>query len=310
MPTRSLLNLALLLAAIALALVAYFRPGLRPSGAPVPILSGLTPEPVDRVVVERVSREPLRFNKRDGRWFLTTKDRELPAADFQLRALLRLLQATALHHYRAGSVDLASLGLKPPRARVLMDGTNIDFGDTEALEQQRYVQVGDTVYLIDDQYQHLIDADWPNFVSRQLLQGRGAITRIELPGMTLAYRADGHWQIDPTQEGVSASAIQTFIENWQNATALVTRRYEGAETGEAITVHTRESKQPLVLRIVSRKPDLILARTDWGIQYQIPLSEEDSLFSLPRPAPEPSTGTAGDTAEAEGQSPAKPGPIP
>jgi hypothetical protein len=286
MSTRTLLNLVLLLAALGLALVAWFKPGVKPVEEPRPITTGLAPEQAGHITVVRLTRDPLTFSKRDGRWFLLADNRELPAADFQVRALLRLLDTTATRHYPAGSLDLASLGLKPPQAHVTLDEVNFSFGATDALKSQRYVQVGDTVFLIDDQYQHLLNADWPNFVSRQMLEGRGAITRLELPDMTLAYADDGHWQLDPGQEGVSTDALQTLIENWQNATALLTRRYVDGTGGDTVTVHTRGSDEPLVLRIVARSPDLILARPDWGIQYQLPGSEADSLFSLPQPAPE------------------------
>jgi len=296
MSTRTLLNLVLLLAAFGLALVAWFRPGVKPVEETRPITTGLAPEQVDHLTVERLTRDPLRFSKRDGRWFLLADNRELPAADFQVRALLRLLQTTATRHYPAGSLDLASLGLKPPQAHVTMDDVNFGFGATDALKSQRYVQVGDTVYLIDDQYQHLLNADWPNFVSRQILDGRGAITRLELPDMTLAYADDGHWRLDPEQESVGVDALQTLIDNWQNATALMTRRYADGTGSETVTVHTRGSDEPLVLRIVSRSPDLVLARPDWGVQYLLPGSEADSLLALPQPAPESAAGSAGNAA--------------
>jgi len=299
MASRTLLNIVLLLAVLGLALVAWFRPGVKPVDTPRPITSRLTPEQTGSITVERLTRDPLKFSRRDGRWFLLAENRELPAADFQVQALLRLLEATATRHYPAGSLDLAALGLQPSQARVAMDDVDIRFGITDALQNQRYVQVGDTVYLIDDQYQHLLNAAWPNFVSRQILEARGAITRLELPEMTLAYTEDGHWQLDPGQEGVSADALQTLIENWQNATALLTRRGDDSTTGETVTVYTRDTTLPIVLRIVARAPDLILARPDWGIQYQLPGAEADSLFTLPQPAPE-SAGepSGGDTPEA------------
>ncbi len=303
MSTRTLLNLVLLLAALGLALVAYFKPGVKPVDAPLPIITGLAPEQAGSITVERLNRDPLTFSKHDGRWFLLADNRELPAADFQVRALLRLLETTATHHYPAGSLDLASLGLQPPQARVVMDGVDFRFGTTDALENRRYVQVGDSVYLIDDQYQHLLNADWPNFVSRQMLEGRGAITRLELPDMTLTYSDDAHWRLDPAKEGVGADALQTLVENWQNATALLTRHYEDGAAGETVTVHTRGSDEPLVLRIVARTPDLILARPDWGIQYQLPGSEADSLFTLPPPAPEPAAESPGGTAAPEAHLP-------
>jgi hypothetical protein len=306
MSTRALLNLVLLLAALGLALVAYFKPGVQPVDAPLPIITGLAPGEAGSITVERLNRDPLTFSKRDGRWFLLADKRELPAADFQVQALLRLLEASATHHYPAGSLDLASLGLKPPQARVVMDGVDFRFGSTEALENRRYVQVADTVYLIDDQYQHLLNADWPNFVSRQMLEGRGAITRLELPDMTLTYSDDAHWRLDPAKEGVGADALQTLVENWQNATALLTRRYEGGAAGETVTVETRGNDEPLVLRIVARTPDLVLARPDWGIQYQLPGSEADSLFTLLPPAPEPAAESAGEAATPETPPPVEP----
>ena len=303
MSTRTLLNLVLFLAVLGLALVAWFKPGVKPVDAPRPITTGLTPEQTGNLTVERLTRDPLRFSRRDGRWFLLADNRELPAADFQVRALLRLLEATATRYYPAGSLDLASLGLQPPLARVAMDDIDIRFGATDALKKQRYVQVGGTVYLIDDQYQHLLNAAWPNFVSRQILEGRGAITRLELPDMTLAYNDDSHWQLDPEQQGVGADALQTLIENWQNATALLTRRDDDSATGETVTVYTRDSTQPIVMRIVTRTPDLILARPDWGIQYLLPGSEADSLLTLPQPAPESAAEATGDADASAAQSP-------
>lgn len=299
MSTRALVNLVLLLAILGLALLAWFKPGLKPGETPQPIVSGLAPEQVERISVERLSREPLTFLKHDRHWFLRVNDRELPAAEFQVNALLRLLEARSTRRYPAASLDLGSLGLEPPGARVTMNDTEFRFGTTEALNHRRYVQVGDSVYLIDDQYQHLLNADWSNFVSRQLLEGRSAITRIELPGLIVTYTKDSHWRIDPEPPNVSADAVQTFIENWQTATALFTQRYAGepndVQDGNTVTIRTRDSDQPLVLRIVSRSPDLVLARPDWGIQYQLPGSEVDRLFTLPPPAPEPAAAPASQT---------------
>jgi len=310
MSQRTLLNLVLFLALLGLALVAWFKPGVKPVDAPRPITSGLTPEQTGNITIKRLTRDPLTFSRRDGRWFLLADDRKLPAADFQVRALLRLLEATATRHYPAGSLELASLGLKPPRAQVTMDNVDFRFGITDALKNQRYVQVGDTVYLIDDQYQHLLNADWPNFVSRQMLDGRGAITRLELPDMTLAYDDNDHWRLDPLQEDVSADALQTLIENWQHATALLTRRDDDGATGETVTVYTRDNTRPILLRIVDRTPDLILARPDWGIQYQLPGTEADSLLTLPQPAPESDAEPTGDADASAPQPPTEPATAP
>ena len=281
MSTRTLLNLGLAVLAVALVLVVVYRPGLEPGAAPQAIITDLAHGEVVSITVTRESPEQLTFTKQDGRWHLFTGERELPAAEFQVNALLRLLQATAENYYPAASLDLAQLGLEPPQATVSFNDMQIRFGVTEALEDRRYVQVDDTVYLINDQYQHLLTSEPHNFIMRTLLAERGAIARLELPGMTLSQSGAAHWQLDPANDSVSADALQQLIDNWKNASALYVSAYDGAETTERVTIHTTGQPEPLVLQVVSHAPDLILARPDWGIKYHLTTGLEGSLFALP-----------------------------
>ncbi|MDH3900119.1 MAG: DUF4340 domain-containing protein, partial [Gammaproteobacteria bacterium] len=175
MSTRTLLNLGLAALVLALVLVVVYRPGLGPGAVPQAIITGLARGEVVSITVTRESPEQLTFTKQAGRWYLFTGERELPAAEFQVNALLRLLQATAENYYSAASLDRPQLGLEPPQATVRFNDMQVRFGATEALEGRRYVQVNDTVYLIDDQYQHLITAEPTNFIARTLLAERGAI---------------------------------------------------------------------------------------------------------------------------------------
>jgi hypothetical protein len=286
MGPRNLLNLGLVALVVALLLVAYFRPGLEPEAGAQPITVQPDPATVTTLHIERDTRAPLSFSKDGDDWYLVTAERRLPAADFQVHALLRLLKATSLRSYPAGTLDLAALGLEPPRATLRIDALSIQFGATDALEQRRYVRIADTVHLIDDRYQHLINGDWAGFVSGKLLAGRGPITRLELPGMTLAYNEEAHWQPEPAQPDVSADELQALIDKWQAATALYVQAYNGPASAEYATLHTRDSDEPLRLQIVSKAPDLILARPDWGIQSHLSSGMEAGLFTLPEKAPE------------------------
>lgn len=287
MSTRTLLNLGLAVLALALVLVVIYRPGLELEAIPQAIIKGLAPDEVVSITVIREIPEQLTFTRKAERWYLFTGERELPAAEFQLNALLRLLQATAENHYPAASLDRGQLGLEPPQATLRFNDLEVRFGSTEALGQRRYVQVNDTVYLINDQYQHLITSEPYHFIARKLLVDRGAITRLELPGMTLSQSEDPHWQLDPVDDEVSADALQQLIDNWKNASALYVSRYDDAEATERVTIHTTGQPEPLVLQVVSHAPELILARPDWGIKYHLTTGLEGSLFALPGPDPEP-----------------------
>ena len=284
MTSRSLLNLGLVALVVALLLVAYFRPGLKPEPEAQPISTQLNPTAATTIEVERQNRAPLVFSRTQGQWYLATTAGQLPAADFQVRALLRLPEATSLRSYPAASLEPAALGLDPPRASVRIDTLTIHFGTTDALERKRYVRIDDAVHLIDDHYQHLINAEWANFVSPRLLVNRGSITRLELPEMTLAYDDDRHWLVDPEQATASADALQGLIDRWQTASALYVQGYNDSESAEYVTLYTDTGEEPLRLQVVSRAPDLILARREWGIQYHLASAMQDNLFTLSEPA--------------------------
>jgi len=289
MSARTLLNLGLAVLAVALVLVVIYRPGLKPEAIPQPIITGLAPDSVVSITVTREPRAQLTFTRQADHWYLFTGEHELPAAEFQINALLRLLQSTTDSRYPAASLDLVQLGLEPPLAKVIFNEQEIRFGATEALQQRRYLQINDSVYLIADQYQHLVNAEPTNFVARELLAERGAITRLELPALTLSQSAGTNWQLDPADDSAGADALQQLIDSWQNASALYVSGYDGAETTEQVTIHTTGQTEPLVLQVISHAPDLILARTDWGIRYHLASGLEGSLFALPEADTESAT---------------------
>ena len=302
MTSRTLLNLAMAIVAIALVLVVVYRPGIEPDPVPQRMTSALEPAAAISITVRRDLRPPLTLTRQADDWFVFTGEREVPAAGFQVNALLRLLTATAAQHYTADTLDMAALGLEPPQATVSIDDLEFRFGATEALENRRYVQHGDTVYLLEDQYQHLVNADWASFVNRRLIGKDDAITRLQLPDMTLQHTAGETWQVEPAQD-IAADALQTLVDNWQQAKALHVRTYAGTDSSETVMIQTRASEQPVELRIVSHAPDLVIARPDWGIQYHLTTGQEDGLFTLP--APDKALEEQSDPARDSAASPAE-----
>jgi len=293
MSSRTLLNLGLAALAAILALVVVYRPGLETESLPQPIITGLAAEDVVSITVTREPHARLTFTREATGWRLFTGKYNLPAAEYQVSALLRLLDTTAGPGYDARDLALAQLGLDPPQATLTFNDREIRIGGTGALDERRYVQVDNEVFLLPDQFQHLVNAEPASFVARRLLAGRGAIERLELPDLTLARAANGHWQPEPADDRATADALQQLIDNWQNASALYVSTYDGGTTDEQVTIHTTGQEEPLVLQVVSHAPDLVLARADWGVQYHLSSSLEGSLFALPEPEeaePAPDTG--------------------
>jgi len=279
MSSRTLINLALFCLAGILILVIIYRPGIAPE--PVPqLLTALTGDGISRIHVTRTAREPLTFTRHADNWVLADSS-ELPASNFQIRSLLAILQAHSSRSYPADSLDLAAVGLEPPQATLMLDDTRFDIGLTAALDNMRYVQTGDTVYLVTDKYQHLINADWSSFVERKLLPANARLTRLQLPKLDLSQTADHQWQLSPADPPVSAAALQSLVSNWEQATAYYVRRYQDNATGEVITLEFSNAVEPVSFHIVSRTPEFILAQPDRGIQFHLQSEMEQALLALP-----------------------------
>ena len=90
MRSRLLLNLALLLVAIILALVVIYTPGeeqVEPQR-----LTGLAPEDVTRIDLQREADQPVTLYKKQDVWYMQTPY-AAAANDYLVQALLSLLQA-------------------------------------------------------------------------------------------------------------------------------------------------------------------------------------------------------------------------
>jgi hypothetical protein len=287
MSSRTLINLALFCLAGILVLVIVYRPGIAPE--PVPqTLTALTGDGITRIQVTRNTREPLTFTRHGDNWVLAGSS-ELPASDIQIRSLLAILQAHSGRSYPADSLDLAAVGLEPPQATLMLDNTRFAIGLTEALDNMRYIQTGDTVFLVTDKYQHLINADWSNFVERKLLPANASLTRLQLPKLELSLTADHQWQLSPADPTVSTAALQSLVRNWEQATAYYVRRYQDKAGSETITLKFSNAAAPVTFYIVSHTPELILARPDQGIQYHLQSDMEQALLALPGDAQDTET---------------------
>lgn len=279
MSSRNLINLALSCLAGLLILIIIYRPGIAPEPASQ-ALTALTGDGITRIQVTRTSRDPLLFTRHANNWVLAGSN-ELPASSFQINSLLGILQARPARSYPADSLDLETIGLNPPQATLVLDETRLEIGLTDALDNMRYVLTGDTVFLVADKYQHLINADWSSFVERKLLPGNSKLTRLQLPGLDLSLTAAGAWQLSLADPAISADTLAELVSNWEQATAYYVRRYQGTASGETITLEFSNAAAPLTLHIVARTPELILARADKDIQYHLQGRMEQALLGIP-----------------------------
>lgn len=110
-------------------------------------LTTFAPEAVNHVEVELKGLPPQRFDRRDGRWTSTATSTDEGRAED-----LAALAATPVASWRpASDFDASKIGLSPPVAVLVLDGTRIEFGEMTALRKQRYARVGERIAIVPAQ---------------------------------------------------------------------------------------------------------------------------------------------------------------
>jgi len=284
MRSRWLLNLLLLLGVGILVLIARYEPGIRHT-PPDATLTPIHTNEVTRIQLSRKDQPPLLLELDDGTWRIAQSP-PLPAEESQVASLARLADQTAQRSYPVADMDLKKLELDPPDSSVTLNDLTLDFGALDALDGLRYARVGPRVFMIPDLYQYLIDADASQFVRRRILDPDTHIHRIELPDLTLE-SVEGRWQATPDPgSAVDSDQLARFVERWENAQALSTRRDATNDNAGTVKLLLRGQDQPVTLVIRARDPELVLARPEWGVQYVMG-EAADRFLKLAAPAATP-----------------------
>ena len=286
MISRLWLNLALLLLLVILLLVVVYEPG-REVEPPPTTLTQLTPETVNHVYLKRITGKDVELVKEpDGQWWMHNPY-HLPANEFRVQSLLRLSQAQSLSSHALNELQPATYGLDKPRVIVTFNRTEqIKFGDTEPLQQRRYVQAGDQLHTIVDTFYYQAAASPTIYLNYSLLPPVVDIVKLVLPGLQLSIE-EGQWQRTPQYPELSSDASIELINNWQHAQALELRPTEVKDGKADIKVYVKSQAEPIRFKLLQTEDEVSLIRLGMGLQYIIADEVHQRLASLPEPEPEP-----------------------
>lgn len=289
MSTRNWLNLALLGGVALLLLVVVYQPGLH-KAQPLPRITALVPAHITHLRIERDGAAPIALERKAQDWIMTAPVR-MPANAFRVETVLQLAQAESHARLDAATLRLAEFQLDPPRARLWLDDVELAFGAAEPLSGRRYVRVGDSVHLISDTVYFDLIGEFTAFADSALLAPDSRLTQLDLPAMRLVRLHEGGWmqapnraQVPPEPE-VSMDMINALLDAWRHARAIQVRPYaapadRSVVLDNVIFIHLEGAEQPLRFDIVSRAPELVLARADLGVEYHLPAASARKLFSL------------------------------
>ncbi len=276
---RNLTNLVLLLVLVGLGLVVYFEPGLQPKPE-APRLTPLRSDDISHIQLQRPGKGSLTLQREGEHWFIHGEP-SIPAAEFHVRGLLRLAQEQALRHYPAKDLDPAKLDLLEQRPEVIFNKQyRVRFGGTDPLDDQRFVQVGDQILVIQNLYQHQVEADLGQWIDPHLLPEDSQLQTIKLPQLTLERDAQGHWQLTPEQTQLTSDQLAQLAQQWQNSSAIRVQVSTTEVQGEKITITTVNPEQRIEFLVKESPEEVVFQRQDLGVSYTLTPESAQGLLHL------------------------------
>jgi hypothetical protein len=289
MKPKIALNLVLLLVLAILIGVAFFEPG-KVESKPA-YLTDVEADALNHF--ELSNQESLVFGKRDGHWWLLSPF-EAPANEIRIRQLLNIAKAESRAHYPLKPEELAKFGLDKPMAVLNLGPFSVRFGGSEPIDMLRYVQIGETLHLVNDDFSHHLLARATDYVDKKLLPEEAKLKSLSLPGLSAVVGGQGQWVLEPPGD---ISAMFELANTWQSARAIEIKRHEGQALGDVIRIGLANGP-PLEFVIVQREPDLLLVRPDWKLEYMVAAESGKHLLSLQKPGAETDKGQQEEESES------------
>jgi len=268
------LNAALAVIVVALGAFLHFRPA-GDTAVEFP-LSELKAGDALAVAVERPGTAPVVLEKKPDGWFITAPF-AARADDSRVQQLVAIVEARSAQRLMA--TDRGQFGLDPPQAHVIVNGQLFSFGLVNELTREQYVMAGDAVYAVHPRYGMALPARPADAASRQLFDPREVPVRFESRQFTVEER-DGRWSLTPGGRDVSQDDLIRWVEEWRFAGALRVEPRSATKAREEISVGLKNGGA-ITLGVLSRVPELVLARSDEKVQYHFRAELAKRLLSLP-----------------------------
>ena len=294
MKPKLLINLILLAVLAVLAGIAFFEPGKEK--AQTVYLTDIDTDALSRF--ELSNGEALVFERQNGLWRLTAPF-PAPANDIRVRQLLNIAKAESKARYPLRQDDLTKFGLDKPKAVLTLGQTKLVFGGHEPIDMLRYVQVGDTLHLVADDFAHHLAAKATDYVDKKLLPEDASLKEIKLPGLSAKVGEKGQWTLDPPGD---AQAMAELATAWLSARAIEVKRHEQPTQGEAVHMGLGDG-QSVDYVIIQREPDLLLVRPDWKLEYLVPGEAGKRLLGLQKPGSDDDRPDEDEESEAPSEEP-------
>jgi hypothetical protein len=253
------------------------RFGVQTGYQPQQHITGLKPENIESVEIETADTA-LALKRDSGGWMLEAPIR-WPANDVNVERLLGIASVETDSRLAANEIDLATLGLKFPKAILRLNDTEVLFGATNNIGARRYTMVGSTVFLLPDQHLPFITQGLTAMVNRRLLPRTDELTVFKLPGFEISRDDSNNWQLIGA-DGFEQGQIATLVDNWQNLEASRVKLFSANKVPQQKIRVQFADGQNQEFFVMSIDPEIIIANPRIGLQYHFPTDLYYQLISL------------------------------
>lgn len=267
-----LLNLALAALVAVLILLVWLKP--KPVAQAEFRLSTLASASINRIAIEKPGQPAIVLQRNPSGWRLS--------APFQARAegaavgrLLEILATSSLQRFTA--TDLGRFQLDQPLLRLTLNDQEFSFGIQNTLTGEVYVATNGGVHLVAPSYlAHALKMP-ADFAAHAFLAEEEKLAGFEFSDLILSQDSDGKWSASPPRPNWSQDDFNRWVDEWRNASSLVTQPHDGTPAQESFTLRLGDGKL-IPCKILRREPELVLLREDEKLQYHFPAGIGKRLF--------------------------------
>ncbi len=228
-------------------------------------LTNIDASTIMKIDVERKDLKNFSFEKKGDDWYMQSP-MQFRANVSRINAMLRMLQVESHGSLNPDEIDLSRFELDDPKIIMKLDNHEFQFGNTDAIDQRRYVLFENKIHLVNDFLYQQLMTNAAFFADSKLLKEGTEITSIEFPDNKIE-KTDSGWQMQ-TPLDIKPDDLQSIAFSWQDALAISVSLYEAPETESLIKVKTKNN-ETVIFVIVKTTPHLVLGRKDLGIEYHM-----------------------------------------
>lgn len=271
---KSWITLGVLFASVvALGLFVWLKP---PKTQPSFALSAIKPAEARVVRVLRKGKLLAVLKKHENEWRVI-EPVNAPADEFQVLRMLAIIEAKSALQYPA--TNLAKFELEAPQTEIIIGDQRFAFGTINNVTREQYILTQDRIFLLPLNFGAAVPVDVTALLRKSVLAPRDIPVRFEFEKFAVA-SDDRKWSATPPAGDVSQDDYNRWVAQWREGSGLRTELLDARKPVADIQV-TLKNGARITLGVVQTEPELIVRRSDIGLQFVFAGSVGRQMLAAP-----------------------------